>query len=182
MLEKRRRRVDTRRSDFSFFRRLAAFGVEKFLVPSAFRLSIALLAPLIAKLATIVQSAAEGTTQIEPAPVARMRKEANPAVAAGHGALSPTRTIAQGRIERQLILTNKRKDAVVQMPILAKRKEFRDGDRKNERFSVTMLIVICMSSSYSLDAKASRGRARIFYASAMKRAPLIRAIDPRVIS
>ena len=114
--------------------------------------------------------------------VAGMRKEANPAVAAGHGALSPTRTIAQGRIERQLILTNKPTDAVVLVPILAKRKEFRDGDNKNERFSVTMLIVMSMSSSYSLDAKASRGRARIFYASAIKRAPLIRATDPRVSS
>jgi len=91
-----------------------------------------------------------------------MRKEANPAVAAGHGAISPTRTIAQDGIERQLILTNKRKDSVVLMPILAKRKQFRDGNNKNERFSVTMLIVIGMSSSYSLDAKASRGRARIF--------------------
>ena len=182
MLEKRRRRVNTRRCVSSFCRRLAAFGVEKFLVPSAFWLFVALLAPLIAKLATIVQSAAEGTTQIQTPRVARMRQEANPAVAAGHGALSPIRTIAQGRIECQLILTNKRTDAVILVPIFAKRKEFRDGDNKNERFSVTMLSVIGMSSSYSLDAKASRGRARIFYVSARKRTPRIRATDPRVRS
>ena len=182
MLEKRRRHVDTRGCVSSFCRRLAAFGVEKFLVPSAFWPFVALLAPLIAQLATIVQSAAEGTTQIETPRVARMRQEANPAVAAGHGALSPIRTIAQGRIECQLILTNKRADAVILVPIFAKRKKFRDGDNKNERFSVKILIVSSMSSSYSLDAKASRGRARIFYVSARKRNPLIRATDARVRS
>jgi hypothetical protein len=49
------------------------------------------------------------------------------------------------------------------MPIRAKRKKFPDGYDKNARFSVKMLIVFCMSSSYSLDAKSSSGRARIFH-------------------
>jgi hypothetical protein len=49
------------------------------------------------------------------------------------------------------------------MPIRAKRKKFPDGYDKNARFSVKMLIVFCMSSSYPLDAKSSSGRARIFH-------------------
>jgi hypothetical protein len=71
-------------------------------------------------------------------------------------------TIAQDGIQRQLILTNKRTDAAVLMPIRAERKEFPDGYDKNARFSVRMPSVFSMPSSYSLDAKASRGRARIF--------------------
>jgi hypothetical protein len=71
--------------------------------------------------------------------------------------------IAQDGIQRQLILTNKRASAVVLMPIRAKRKKFPDGYDKNARFSVKMLIVFCMSSSYPLDAKSSSGRARIFH-------------------
>jgi len=63
-----------------------------------------------------------------------------------------------------LILTNKRTGAVVLMPTLAKRENFRDGYGKIARFSVKMLSGLSMSSSYSLDAKASRYRARIFYA------------------
>ena len=64
----------------------------------------------------------------------------------------------------QLILTNQRTSAVVLMPIRAKRKNFPDGYDKNARFSVKMLIVFCMSSSYPLDAKSSSGGTRIFHA------------------
>jgi hypothetical protein len=93
-----------------------------------------------------------------------MRQEANLAVAALDCTACQIRMIAQDGIQRQLILTNKRTGAVVLMPIRAKREEFADGYDKNARFSVRMLIVFGMSSSYSLDAKASRGRARIFHA------------------
>jgi len=129
-----------------------------------------------------VHSAAKVTAQIKSVRVAGMRKEANPAVAAPHCAALQISTTPQGRIQRQLILTNKRTGAVVLVPILAERENFRDGYGKIARFSVKMLIVISISSSYSLDAKASRGRARIFYARALKRAQLIRATDPRVTS
>ena len=93
-----------------------------------------------------------------------MSEKADPAVATAHQAPAQFGMDPQNRPQRDLILTNKRKDAVVLVPIRAKRKEFPDGYDKNARFSVRMLIVLCMSSSYSLDANASRGRARIFYA------------------
>ena len=71
--------------------------------------------------------------------------------------------IAQNSIQRQLILTNKRKGAVVLMPISAKCKNFAEGYHKNAKFLVRILIDCCMSASYSLDANASRGRAGTFF-------------------
>ena len=112
----------------------------------------------------MVLSAAKGTAEIPTTRIAWMREEANPAVAAADCAVLQIRHSPQGRIQRQLILTNKRTGAVILMPILAKREDFRDGYKKIARFSVKILICFCISSSYSLDAKASRCRARIFYA------------------
>jgi len=40
-----------------------------------------------------------------------------------------------------------------------------------------MLIVLFIPSSYSLDAKASRGRARVFYALTKKREPPVGVTD-----
>ena len=112
----------------------------------------------------MVLPAAELAAEIQATRVARMRKEANPAVAAEHRAVPQIRAIPQESVQREVILTNERLDAIVPVPILAKIKNFRDGYRKTTRFSVKMLSVCCISSSYPLDANASRGRARIFYA------------------
>jgi len=95
-----------------------------------------------------------------------MSEEANAAVAAGDRAPLEMGTTSEDGVQRDLILTNKWVDAVVLVPILAERVKFRDGYNKTARVSVIMLIVVCISSSYSLGAKASRGRARIFYAVA----------------
>jgi hypothetical protein len=116
----------------------------------------------------MVLTATEWATEIPPIRVARMREETNPTMAAVDRTACQTGTIAQDGIQRELILTNKRGGAVVPMPIRAKRKEFADGYDKNARFSVRILIVLCISSSYSLDANASRSRAGIFCGSAQK--------------
>jgi hypothetical protein len=112
----------------------------------------------------MVLSAAEGAAQIPAAGVARMREKANTAVATSHRAVLQVTAIPQGGVQRQLILPDKQNNPVVLVPIFAKREKFRDGYNKSDRFSVTMLSGFCISSSYSLDAKASRGRARIFCA------------------
>ena len=77
---------------------LTAFAVEKFLVPSAIGALIVPPAPFIGRLATVVLPAAKGTVKITAARAARMREEANPAVATGQDTVSPTRTIAQDGI------------------------------------------------------------------------------------
>jgi len=128
-----------------------------------------LLAPLVGLLATVVLTATERTAEIPPICVPRMRQKANSTVAAVDRTACQIETIAQDGIERELILTNKRTSAIVLMPIRAKRKEFPGGYDKNARFSVKMLIVLCISSSYSLDVNASRGRARIFLVDQHKR-------------
>lgn len=165
MPSRRWQRVDiARRRGFRGISKLGAFAVETLLVLSALGRLIVPSAPLIGELATIVLPAAERAAEILPARVARMSKEANPAVAAVYRAVLQIRTIAQDGIQRELILTNKRMSAVGLVPILAKSKNFRDSYSKTARFSVKILIVLSMSSSYSLDAKTSRGRARIFFA------------------
>jgi hypothetical protein len=123
-----------------------------------------LLAPLVGLAAAVVLAAPERATEILSMCVSRMSQEANPTMAAVDRTACQIGMIAQDGIQRQLILTNRRASAIVLMPIRAKRKKFPDGYDKNARFSVKMLIVFCMSSSYSFAAKAASGRARIFHA------------------
>ena len=120
----------------------------------------------------MVLTAAERTAEIPPIRVPRVCQEADPAVAAVHGTACQIGMIAQDRIERDLILTDERTSAIVLMPIRAKRKEFPGGYDKNDRFSVKMLISSCTSSSYELDADASRSRAKFFIRSARKSHPV----------
>jgi hypothetical protein len=142
-----------------------AIPVEMLLVPASPVRSIVLLASRIRQLATMVLAATEFAAKVPPIRIPRMREEANPTTAAVDRTACQTGMIAQDGIQRQLILTNKRISADVPVPIRPRRKEFSDGDDKNARFSVKMLSVVCISSSYSLDAQASRRRAGIFRAS-----------------
>jgi len=137
-----------------------------------------LLAPLVGLLATTVLTATERTVEIPTIRVPRMRQKANSTVAAVDRTACQTGTIAQDGIERDLILTNKRTSAIVLMPIRPKRENFAGGYDKNARFSVKMLIVFCISSSYSLDANASRSRARIFLWISKIHCRPARATDP----
>ena len=120
-------------------------------------------APRVAALAAMVLSTTERAAEIPSTCIPRMREEANSTVAAENRTLFQIGTIAQDGIQRELILTNKRQGAIVLVPIFAKRKKLPDGYDKIARFSVKMLSVLCISSSYSLEAKASRCGARIFY-------------------
>ena len=133
---------------------------------------IVLCAPLVGLLATMVLTATELAAEISAIRIPRVGQKANSTMAAVDRTACQIATTAQDGIQRQLILTNKRTGAVVLMPVLAKCREFRDRYDKNARFSVKMLSVLCMSSSYRLDAHASRCRARIFCRSAQKTADL----------
>jgi hypothetical protein len=65
-------------------------------------------------------------------------------------------------------LPDKRINTFVQVPILAKRKEFADGDDKKARFSVTISNLFNTPSCYFIDAKASRGSTGFFHAPGQK--------------
>ncbi len=169
-----------RRSVFRIVAGLASLAIETLFIPASLVGLIVLLASFVPTLATVLCATAERTAEILPVCVPRMREETNSAAATTDRTVFQIRTIAQDGIEPELILTNKRKGAVVLMPILAKRENLGDGYDKNARFSVKMLILCCISSSYGLDAKASRCRARIFYAEARKIPEPIRATDRHV--
>jgi len=113
----------------------------------------------------MVLAATELAAKVLPIRIPRMREEPDLTTAAGERTASQTGMLAQDGIQRQLILTNKRKGAVVLMPIPTKSEEFADGYDKNASLSVNILMLLCMSPSYSLDAIASRGRAGFFYGS-----------------
>lgn len=110
----------------------------------------------------MVPPTAEWTTQIPPTSVAGMREEPNPTVRAVCDAPLKLGMGVQDRVQRGLILLDKRSGAIVLVPIRAKREKPLDGYGKKARLSVTMWIVLCTPSSYPLDANASRGRARFF--------------------
>jgi len=126
----------------------------------------------------MVLTASKRTVEILPMCVPWMRQEANFAVATMDRTACQTGMIAQDRIQRGLILTNKRMGAIILMPVRAKCKEFPGGCDKNTRFSVKMLILFDTPSSYELDAQASRSRARFFCGSTQKFCRLDRMMDP----
>jgi hypothetical protein len=105
----------------------------------------------------MVLAAAEWAAQVSSAGIARMREEPNPALFAMHGATGQFRTSAQNGVERDLILTNKRTSAIVLVPIPGKGKNLFDADDEKDRLSAMLRILLFMSSSYPLDAKATRG-------------------------
>lgn len=83
-----------------------------------------------------------------------MREKANAAQLAGNEA---TLQLQLGmrlhdRVQRSLILTDKRVSAIVLVPVIAKRENFPDRYDKKARLSVTMLSVLHTPSSYLLDA------------------------------
>jgi hypothetical protein len=116
----------------------------------------------VGTLSAVVLPAAERTPQVPPPGVARMREKPNPAVCAvGHA--TPKRGMRfQNRVQRGLVVPNKRPGAVVPVPICAKREKWLDGYGKKARFSAIIENVSCTPSSYLIGANASSGRARFF--------------------
>jgi hypothetical protein len=106
--------------------------------------------------------AAKWAAQIHSAGTARMSEKPNPAVNTVGDTLPQLRIGLQYRVQRGLILADKRLSAIVLVPIFAKREELLDRDDKKARLSVTMRSVSFTPSSYLIDAKAPRGRARFF--------------------
>jgi hypothetical protein len=131
-------------------------------------------APLVGTLPSMAPPATERTTQLPPASVARMRQEANPAVDAVNNALLKMRAGLQNRVQHRLILTDNWPGAIALVPIRITRETFFDGDGKKAKFSA-ILVTLRTSLSYLIDAKASRGRARIFVRSGREVAASARA-------
>jgi hypothetical protein len=102
-------------------------------------------------------AAAERAAQILTVVVARMREEPNSALFAVRHATGQLGTSLQNGVERDLILTNERTSTLLLVPVLGKRENLLDAYDEKARLSVMLRIVSSMSSSYLLDAKATRG-------------------------
>ena len=127
----------------------------------------------------MMRSAAERAAQIPTAGAARMRQKPDPAMRAECHAVLQSRMGPQYRVQRDLILPDKRPGAIEFMPIRAKRENSLDGDDKKARLSVITRSLFFTPSSYLLDAKASRGRARLFRAIKKNQTAALGAIDPQ---
>ncbi len=113
-------------------------------------------------------AAAKRATQIDPAGIAGMREKPNPAVRTISHARLQLRMRLQNGVQRRLVAEHQRSGRIVLVPIRPERERLLDRDDKKARFSVTMAI-LCTTSSYLIDAQASRGGARFFSCAKIKR-------------
>ena len=140
----------------------AAPGIEKFfLLFSRWRFAV-VGTPLVGTLPLMVLSTTKRTTQIDSTCVAGMSQKPNPAVNALYRTVMQFGIVFQNRIQRGLILTHNRLGTIVLVPILRKRENFLDCQDNKTRFSVILRRLFNTPSSYLVDAKASRGKARAF--------------------
>ena len=137
-------------------------GIESFLLPFSRRRPVIGHTTLAGTLPALMIPTTERTSQIRPACVTGMRKKPNPAGDAETDTPLELRMGSQHRVQRHLILPNQRRSTLLLVPIRPKRKNFLDGNDKKAKFSVIIQIVLFTTSSYPIDAKASRGRARSF--------------------
>ena len=139
-----------------------AASIEPLLLRLPDRRPIIRGAPLAGTLPAMVLPAAKRTPQVPPTRITGMREKANSAVRAGNDAPTKLEMGLQDRVQRGLILPDKRPGAIVPVPIRTKREKPLDGYGKKARPSAILFIALYTPSSYLFDANASRGRARFF--------------------
>jgi len=143
--------------------RQASFGVEKlFLGLSRFRLS-APLRSLVGKVPAVMLPAAERAAQIPASPVPGISQKEYPAMFASRQAPSKVWLVLDDRPQTEVILQYKLPNPIIVIPSIAKFKTLTDFYGKFARFSLIILIVFCISSSYPIEANASTGGAGIFF-------------------
>ena len=140
-----------------------AAAIETFLIAFSVCRLIVRGTTLAGTLQVMMPPAAEWTTQVSPTCVPGMSEKPNPAVQTGNSATLKLGMGLQNRVQRGLILQDKRLGAIVLMPIRANREKLLDAYGKKAKLSVIILMLFT-PSSYHLGAKATRGRARFFYA------------------
>ena len=117
-----------------------AIGVLNLFLDFAFSGLVVGGATVVRTLLAMMLTTAEWTTQVSSPGIAWVCEKSN---AAMHAMSDTTLQFQSGmrrenRVQRVLILPHKRISTLVQMPILAKRKELTDGDDKKARDSVTI--------------------------------------------
>jgi len=137
-------------------------GIEVLLLSSSSRFLIISRGASAGLALTVMLATAERTAEITSTGIARIRQKANATVNAMGETPVQVRISSNDRVERVLVLTNKRINTLVQVPIFAKCKEIADGDDKKASDSV-IISNLDTPSYYSINAKASRRSTRFFY-------------------
>ena len=159
-----------------------AAGIEKFFQASPHRRLIVRGTTLAGTLLAMLPPAAERTTQVPATCVAGMSQKANPTVQTVNDAPLKLGMGLQDRVQPSLILPDKRLGAIALMPICPKREKLLDGDGKKAKLSVILPMFLDTPSSYLIDAKASRGRARFFLRHDQESAKTVRTNGPLPIT
>ena len=139
-----------------------AAGIEKFLLAFSLGRLIVRGAPLLGTLLAMVPPAAERTTQLPPTCVAGMSEEANPAV---HAVSDAPLKFGMGLQRPSPAPSDIAGQAAWRDRPDANPRETRKTSRRRRQKSQPLgynCYVLCTPSSYLIDAKASRGRARFF--------------------
>jgi len=106
---------------------------------------------------------AEWAAQISASSVPRIRQKEYPAMFASRQASSKVWLVLDDRPQTEVILQYKLPNPIIVIPSFAKFKTLTDFYGKFARFSLIILILFCISSSYPIDAIASTGGAGIFF-------------------
>jgi hypothetical protein len=154
-----------------------AAAIETFLIAFSVCRLIVRGTALAGTLQVMMVAAAEWTTQVSPTCVPGMSEKPNPAVQTGNSATLKLGMGLQNRVQRGLILQDKRLGAIVLMPIRANREKLLDAYGKKAKLSVIILMLFT-PSSYHLGAKATRGRARFFMRDGRGSTPTVRTNHP----
>ena len=106
--------------------------------------------------------AAERAAKIPTSPISGMGQKEYPAMFASRQAPSKMRLNPYSRPQQEVILQYKMPNRIIMIPSLAKFKTLPDFYCKFARFSLIILIVFDISSSYPIEANPSIGGAGIF--------------------
>jgi hypothetical protein len=131
--------------------------LDRFL-ESAFLPTVVFDTPLGGALLAVDFTATKGTAQIVPTRVTGMCQKEYSAVPAVFQAASTVRMAAQGRAYCRIILQNKVAYLALAIPVRPELKMSLDLYCKKPRLPPTILMGVCMSSFYSINAFASSGR------------------------
>jgi hypothetical protein len=142
--------------------RHAAAGVEPLLLQLPGSRAVVSGTTMVGAALAMAPAAAERAPQVPPAGIAGMREKPNPTVCATGHAGPQLRMRFQHRVQHRLVVADQRLGLMILVPIRPKRENFLDGNDKKARFSATIPSVLCTTSSYPIDAQASRGGARFF--------------------
>jgi len=149
-------------------------GIQPLLLASSFRSLAIAIDAVPGSLPVVMLPAAKGAANIPSSGILGFHKKRDLAMSAAHHVSLPFGFSFQQGIQFETILLDDRLGAILLVPIRPKGKNLPEGDRKKARFSVRIRMLVT-ASSYRIQGKPWRGRARFFRGIAKNSIPAARA-------